>query len=647
MRLGVRVTDKLKPMLAALGDVGVEDPLLRYLVAMVVGARGVLYASTLMSCVLTGLAWSMTRQHLFLAFVAATVVIGVVRIRVQHAFLADFAADIPRARLLAHDRKFLAWSVLFAFNLGLTSLSLIAMADVENVLPLGMTICVGYSIAFTTRGSGRIQLALGQMTAMLAPTLYGLATLGGEHGPVYALLTAITGVIAIAMAWSAHAVSVELFRANEANRHMARHDMLTGLLNRFALSDALNRALKPGQGAPGPLAIFILDIDRFKDVNDRLGHSAGDALIVTAAARLGSLAGPGDLVARLGGDEFVIVTLGVGDADQALALAGRINKAMAEPVALDGRTLVASVSIGIAFHPDHGVTGDDLLRRADIALYEAKRAGRNRARLFDAAMLANLNDIAVIDTELQGAISGDHFEPWYQPIQNIATGRIVGHEALARWRHPILGLIPPRRFIPVAEGSDAISAIARSILRKACAEAATWPPHLTISVNLSAVDFRRPADLVETVKDALAESGIDPARLYLEVTESVLAVGAQETRQAILDLARLGVRFTLDDFGAGRSSLYVIQDYPFSKIKIDRRFITHIATDRKASALILALRALSEDRDVEIVAEGVEQPLQHAALQELGVAQAQGYLYGRPSPDALVRKRPAERKIAG
>jgi predicted signal transduction protein with EAL and GGDEF domain len=293
--------------------------------------------------------------------------------------------------------------------------------------------------------------------------------------------------------------------------------------------------------------------------------------------------------------------------------------------------LPAGASVGVALFPDHASTAEELMKKSDIAMYEAKHGGRKMACVFDAPMQAKINDARLLELEMQLAIEQEQFEPWFQPIENIVTGQVTSYEALARWLHPQRGIIQPNRFIPIAEHTGMILAIGEQILEKACRAAKNWEPHLTVAVNPSPVQFRRPQLLVDTVKRVLERAQLEPSRLYLEITETLMMEDTTQTRLAIEELALLGVRFSLDDFGAGYSSLSYIQSYPFKK-KIDKKFIDRIDSDKTSSAIVAAIGVLASRIDLEIVAEGVETQLQHATLRELGLTLAQGFLYGRPSP---------------
>jgi diguanylate cyclase (GGDEF)-like protein len=485
-----------------------------------------------------------------------------------------------------------------------------------------------------------MRLLVLQVIATSIPMLTACLTSPIANGRPYASALGALVVVTLVLGTAANAKLVELYRANKDNLRMARFDMLTGLRNRFAFSDALRAALaRAHERSSERFALITIDLDRFKEINDTLGHMVGDAVIVEMASRLSRIARGEDTVARMGGDEFVIIARGEGlDANFALGIANRVVDALSQPFVTAPMPAV-SASVGVAMYPEHGATGEELMKNADIALYEAKRAGRNRAHLFNAAMQSKADDATLLEIELQTALAADQFEAWFQPIENIENGEIVGYEALARWRHPVRGLIQPDRFVPFAEQSGAIVAIGERILEKACVAAAGWPTHLTVAVNLSPGQFRQSKQLVEAIKNSLLRSGLAPSRLYIEITESLMLDDTAQTRDAINELAGYGVRFSLDDFGVGYSSLSYIQCYPFSRIKIDKKFIDKIDTDRRSAAIIAAVFELAARIDVDIVAEGVETRAQQAALRNLGVTLAQGYLYGRPAAQIIAPKR--------
>ena len=492
-----------------------------------------------------------------------------------------------------------------------------------------MSGAVGFAIAFVTRNAARFRLMAAQVLAVTVPVICGLVVLPITNGYYYAALTFGLVLTTFTLGRASNARIIAHFWVNDTNRRMARFDTLTGILNRFSFNDALTDAL--GAEHVEHFALIVVDLDRFKEINDTLGHVAGDQVIVEAAARLKAEVGSRDVVARLGGDEFVIIARGEGHEFMGPGnLTARIVAALAKPIEVNSSLLPISASVGVAFHPEHGDGPEELMKRADIALYESKRLGRGRYAIFDLAMQRKLDDARQIEIDMATAIREDQFEAWLQPIFDIDGGVIIGYEALARWRHPTLGLIQPDRFIPAAEQTGAIVAIGELIMEKACAMAAGWSKDLTIAVNLSPRQFRDPRALIESTQRILTKTRLDPSRLFLEITESVMLEDTPQTREAVRQLADYGVRFSLDDFGSGYSSLSYIQNYPFSRIKIDRNFISRLDEDEVSSAIVASVCLLAKRTRMDIVAEGVETGAQAATLKVLGIHYAQGYLYGRP-----------------
>ncbi len=423
-------------------------------------------------------------------------------------------------------------------------------------------------------------------------------------------------------------------RAQAQISHMARHDALTNLPNRTLFREQLERALHLVKRTD-QLAVLCLDLDHFKKINDSLGHPIGDALLKQVAARLRKCTGQGDTVARLGGDEFAIVQFCDGCEPSAVpALASQIVEVVAAPYEIEGHQLVIGVSIGISLAPEDGDNPDQLLKNADLALYRAKADGRSTYRFFEAGMDARAQARRVLELDLRLALQRDEFEVHYQPIRDIATGGIVVCEALVRWRHPERGLIAPNQFIPIAEETGLIVKLGDWVLRTACRDAARWA-NACVAVNLSPVQFRNP-DMVATVKAALQQSGLPADRLELEITESVLLQNSDTTRAMLHELRQLGVKISLDDFGTGYSSLSYLRSFPFDKIKIDRSFISELATGGDSLAIVRAVTGLGKSLGIITTAEGVETEAQLDMLTREGCTQAQGYLISKPRPIAEV-----------
>ncbi|GAA0250419.1 hypothetical protein LNAOJCKE_0007 [Methylorubrum aminovorans] len=424
-------------------------------------------------------------------------------------------------------------------------------------------------------------------------------------------------------------------RAEARITHMAHHDALTGLPNRVLFSACLIEAIAEHARTGAKAALLCLDLDKFKFVNDTLGHPAGDALLRQVAERITACLRREDLVARLGGDEFAVL-LRNPDAGAVETITGRIIEALARPVRLGDRDCQIGVSIGIARLPEHGTESDTLLRNADLALYRAKAEGGSLAHCFEAAMDSWARSRRRRETDLHEAFARCDLALAYQPVVDVRARTIVGFEALLRWHHPAEGMVPPAEFVPLAEETGLIVPIGAWVLRQACAEASLWADPVRVAVNLSPVQFRDPG-LVATVREALALSGLAPQRLELEVTESVLLAASEANVATLHALRDLGVRIAMDDFGTGYCSLSYLQKFPFDKIKIDRSFVSRLGEDPHSTAIVRAVIGLGASLGIVTVAEGVETEAQFAHLREEGCGEVQGYLFGRPSPATAAR----------
>ena len=420
-------------------------------------------------------------------------------------------------------------------------------------------------------------------------------------------------------------------------RHLAMHDPVCGLPNRIYFGERLETVIgKVRRGGPSA-AVFYIDLDHFKDVNDTLGHHIGDALILNVTQRLSRIMRGDDLVARLGGDEFAIITTCPSDSYSLQALAGRIIAAVCAPYAISGHNINIGASIGIAVIDRRAGDAGDILRYADMALYRAKNEGRNRACIYDAAMDADLSQRKLLEGDLRQAIQTDGLHSAYQPIVNASGDTMVGVEALARWTHPTVGVIPPAEFIPIAEHSGLIVELGEWMLRRACLDGKNWPK-LTVAVNVSPLQFRR-SDFVDVVERILKETDFDASRLELELTESTLLGNLETAELSMLRLKAIGVRFALDDFGTGYSSLLYLRRFPFDKLKIDSSFVRSIETAPDAAAIVHAVVSLGRGLGMRVTAEGVETAEQHLFLRAAGVHSMQGFRFGRPGPAPDIAER--------
>jgi len=429
--------------------------------------------------------------------------------------------------------------------------------------------------------------------------------------------------------------------------YMAHHDALTDLANRVLFRQQMETALQETARERLKMAVLCLDLDRFKDVNDSLGHETGDSLLKLVADRLRNCIRQQDVVARLGGDEFAILQLAIDDQQDCAALAARIVEAISMPYDLDGQEIVIGTSIGIAIAGEDNLSPDQLLKQADLALYRAKADGRATFRFFEPEMDAELQARRSLETDLRKALGNQEFELHFQAQVNVSANEISGFEALLRWRHPERGLISPADFIPIAEDIGHIAAMGDWVLEQACMAATAWPKNIKVAVNLSPVQFRNKT-LVQSVSRALSRSGLAPERLELEITESVLLQDNELTIATLHQLRRMGVRIAMDDFGTGYSSLSYLRSFPFDKIKIDQSFVREMSSRADCLAIVRSIAGLGASLGMSTVAEGVETEDQLQQITAAGCTEVQGFYFGQPKPASQLLyslsaiKRPAE-----
>ncbi|GJD97955.1 EAL domain-containing protein [Methylobacterium iners] len=415
---------------------------------------------------------------------------------------------------------------------------------------------------------------------------------------------------------------------------LAHKDALTGLHNRASFQDRLKEMLARAKRTGSEVAVLCLDLDRFKAVNDTLGHPVGDTLLRKVAERLQSALREGDVVARLGGDEFAVLQADAVQPQAAETLAARLVDLLGRTYLVDGHMLNIGTSVGVAVSPTDGSDMDELMKRADLALYRAKSDGRGTFRFFEADMDARMKARRSLELDLRRALALKEFTLAYQPQIDLATNAVTGFEALIRWEHPERGMVQPADFIPLTEEIGIITPIGEWVLRTACKEAAGWSKPVSIAVNLSPVQFRSPK-LVEIVMSALARSGLEPSRLELEITEGALLANTESVLATLTTLRALGVRISMDDFGTGYSSLSYLRKFPFDKIKIDRSFVSGMVDNEDCGAIVRAVASLGASLGIKTTAEGVETTEQLAAIQAEGCGEVQGFLTGRPMPAAM------------
>ena len=432
----------------------------------------------------------------------------------------------------------------------------------------------------------------------------------------------------------------QIARFNESQAHLAylaKHDVLTGLPNRALGRDRIEQALGQAVRRQKMLAVLFVDLDNFKSVNDMLGHNTGDDFLKEVALRLAQAVRKSDVVSRHGGDEFLIGLVDIASADDASNVATAILASLARPFIVKDSELSCTGSIGIALHPQDGGDYDTLLRQSDIAMYSAKESGRNAWRFFDAAMQANLQQGVLLVSSLRGALARREFELHYQPVIDLVSGRLLGAEALIRWRRPESGLVLPGLFIDAAERSGLIVDIGEWVLEEACRQLVEWQDagcgDFTMAVNLSVVQFRR-GNVDDVVRRVLERTGLRPGCLELELTESTLVDDADNFILALQRLKALGVKLSIDDFGTGYSNLSYLQRFAVDKLKVDRSFIVRLNNSRQDRAIVDAIVQIARSLDLVVTAEGIEDPTLVQALVDMGCAQGQGYLFGKPQPTA-------------
>jgi len=418
-------------------------------------------------------------------------------------------------------------------------------------------------------------------------------------------------------------------------QRVAANDMLTGVANRVSMRDALAGELARSAATGQPLALLMIDLDRFKPINDRLGHAVGDMVLKEAADRMGKSLRQGELLARWGGDEFAVLIPACSDLNVAVAIAERLVRAVSAPMVVGGHAVDVGATVGVARFPDDAKLDAELLHNADLALYAAKAERRGSVRCYDPRMVAAPSDQALQAQLLGKAIASGQIVPFYQPIVDLGDRKARSLEILSRWQHPERGLVPPAEFIPLAESSGQIGALTLAVLRQACIDARGFDPALRLSINIVAAQMED-ASLVPLLLAVMLDTGFDPRRLEIELTEHALVRNIDAARSVIAALKAAGMTIALDDFGTGYSSLAYLSDLPFDKLKIDRSFVVTLRERSESAKVVAAIIGLSRSLGAQVIAEGVETEGDAEALQRLGCEQAQGYLFARPMPAAAV-----------
>lgn len=579
-------------------------------------------------------AWLSDHPELLIGSLVLTI-IAVARITAA----LGLSPDSQRTSTMKLELVYEVGALSYALVLGATAAMTVWLGVSAEVQVLMVANALCYGVAVAARNAGRPSIAIGQLTLVCVPMMVVSIMIGSlaHFTLLVTMLLLFPAMASITMnifnmlrdSISAAETSAKLA---EKMKVLARTDVVTGLANRAGLNHAMVETMMSiEQGSH--LALVWIDLDRFKEVNDLLGHTVGDRVLSEVARRLRQVCPQGSTISRFGGDEFVIFCP-IDDRRQAEMVASEIHAEIMVPMRIDGGRLEVRASLGVAILPEDGKDTDTLMQSADLALYHAKIGGRAQTRFFDRTMSRDLVRRREIEDELRVALQRDELSIFFQPIVDLETGRIRTFEALVRWFHPEKGELRPDEFIPVAEETGVIVTLGNWITAQAARIAAGWPADVTLAVNLSPLQIRAPGAALG-IRNALREAGLDPHRLELEVTESLFVEDNHATAAFIEELSEIGVKFALDDFGTGYSSLGYINKYPFKKIKVDRSFVSGKDVGRKSEAIIRAVAEMGSTLEMEIVAEGLETIEQVQAVRHAGCTLGQGYYFSRAVPDYL------------
>ncbi|MGB3711935.1 MAG: EAL domain-containing protein [Erythrobacter sp.] len=625
----------LRPMRSFAGSDDRAERAHEPLVASLYSQPGTMVIGTVTT---VGATWAAARvadtDWLWIAF-AVVAIVGAGRLALTVLLRRESAYFEPETREFAYK----VGAFAFALALGLTSGGAVWFDADSGVELLLVANAIGYGIGVSARNAGRPSIAIGQLALVCVPTALAGLLVGDLVHVVLAINLILLIAAMISIARSIFGVLRDALSSAETSRtlaermqHLARTDVVTGLSNRAGLNNGLVETMAT-LDPDTCLALFWIDLDRFKDVNDLHGHPAGDKVLAEIAGRLRGLAPRPATLARFAGDEFIVVAP-VADRAAAERLASEIHCEIMRPQRVNDERLELRASLGVAMLPDHGTDADTLMRAADLALYHAKVGGRSQTRFFERQMTRDLARRREIETELRSALQRDELSIFFQPIVDLETARIRSFEALVRWFHPEKGELLPDEFIPIAEESGVIVTLGNWITMQAARVAATWPEDITVAVNLSPMQIRAPGAALG-IRNALREAGLDPRRLELEVTEALFLEDTPTTAAFIEELTEIGVRFALDDFGTGYSSLGSINSFPLSKIKVDRSFVSGAKVGRKSDAIIRAVAEMGSTLGMGVVAEGLETVEQVNAVRAAGCNLGQGYYFSRAVPDYL------------
>ncbi|MHA6333232.1 putative bifunctional diguanylate cyclase/phosphodiesterase [Qipengyuania sp. CAU 1752] len=595
--------------------------------SLAVGAINGIVATTLA-------AW-MIGDGFYTAFVVLFSLIGAARFLTASRLSRENSTATTRKLVLVYEVGAFTYAGLY----GLIAAMTIVYHPGASIEVLIVSCALCYGVGVSARNAGAPFIANGQMALTFLPVFIACLYMASPPFLVLAVTILLVAPAMASITHNVHKVLRESIASAEESERLARKmetlahtDVVTGLLNRAGLNQRFADVMD-STGKASTIAVFWLDLDRFKEVNDLLGHQVGDKVLQETAQRICELMPKEAVVARFGGDEFTVVSP-VADRKEAERLASEVHADLMRPIRIQGDRLEVAASIGVALWPEDGADAEMLMQNADLALYHAKVNGRKQTCFYDSSMSRNLARKREIEAELRAAIQKDELSIFFQPIVDLETGKIKTFEALVRWFHPEKGELRPDEFIPVAEDSGLIVTLGNWITVQAAKAAAQWPEDVTLAVNLSPLQIKAPGASLG-ILNALREANLAPERLELEVTESLFVDDSEATELFIAELSAKGVRFALDDFGTGYSSLGYINKYPFSKIKVDRSFVSGPTVGKKTEAIIRAVAEMGARLDMSIVAEGLEEIEQVRAVREAGCTLGQGFYFSRAVPDYL------------
>jgi diguanylate cyclase (GGDEF)-like protein len=588
-------------------------------------------AATIAALAVVAITYLKSGDRAYAWIFAAFLIVGIARVASMWCYSRVRLDVYDRAATARWERRALLGAWAFALLVGVTGAYTVAVHSATDIELLVNSCVMGYIAGISSRNASRPIISVGQVSLTAFPFMIALFACGDLVHILLGLFISVLYFGIIVICRSVFDNIVERHNAFHKIEQIAQHDALTELWNRTALIQILEHRLAKMRESGEAVAFILIDLDRFKDINDTFGHQVGDVVLREVGQRIKSVVRAGDEVARIGGDEFVVIVVGAGESEVKV-LAQHICAKFTNPFMVGITQHFLSASIGYAIAPEDGATIEDLFRNADLALYEAKQDGRALIVRHTSGITERYDRRVQLEHDLQIALRNGEMELVYQPIVDPRSGRAICCEALLRWHHPLLGDISPMEFIPIAEATGLIVPIGAWVLATACAEATHWPTEISVAANLSPAQFRRGNELIQTVTGTLAKTGLAARRLDLEITESVLIEDSQTALAILEKLREYGIGVSLDDFGTGFASLAYLNDFPFSKIKIDRKFSQDIDTSPRTAAIIGGIAKTTRDLHIELVAEGVETENQLERMRRYGINAMQGFLFCRPLP---------------